>query len=62
VIGGGVLVKISFELGQTSSAMSVPIGVVYGVLPVSGVMMLFYCVDAILSKEGRPAAPEREGV
>lgn len=50
VIGGSVLVKLSFELGQKSSAMAVPIGVIYSVLPISGLLMLYYCVHAILDK------------
>lgn len=50
VIGGSVLVKISFELGQKSSAMAIPIGVIYGVLPLSGLLMLYYCVHSILDR------------
>lgn len=58
VIGGTVLVKISLELGQKSSAMAIPIGLIYSVLPISGVMMSFYCVDAIIEQIKRSAELE----
>ena len=58
VIGGTILVKISLQLGQKSSAMAIPIGVIYSVLPVSGAMMLFYCIDAIVGKTSLRTKPE----
>lgn len=42
LIGGGNLVYISLRLGQVSSALGIPLGVVYGIVPVSGALMLVY--------------------
>jgi TRAP-type C4-dicarboxylate transport system permease small subunit len=42
VVGGARLVYIQLQLGQTSAAMGVPIGLVYLVLPLSGAVMAFY--------------------
>ena len=44
VIGGGILVSVTFELGQRSAAFQVPVGYVYTVLPLSGVLMIIYSV------------------
>ena len=42
VIGGGILVSVTFELGQRSAAFQVPVGYVYLVLPLSGLLMMYY--------------------
>lgn len=42
LIGGGNLVYISLRLGQVSSALGVPLGVVYSIVPISGALMLVY--------------------
>lgn len=44
VIGGGNLVFITFYLGQISSALQIPVGYVYVVLPLSGLFMIYYAV------------------
>jgi TRAP-type C4-dicarboxylate transport system permease small subunit len=56
VIGGANLVHISFELGQTSSAMKLPLGFVYIVLPLSGVIICYYCLLEII----HPSNPAHE--
>jgi TRAP-type C4-dicarboxylate transport system permease small subunit len=43
VIGGSNLVYITLRLEQVSPAMRVPLGYVYAVLPMSGLMILYYC-------------------
>ena len=48
IVGGSNLVHISFELGQTSSAMKLPLGYVYLVLPLSGVIICYYCLLEII--------------
>lgn len=47
IVGGGLLVRVSFQLGQTSSALSLPIGAVYAILPISGVLTCFYGILAL---------------
>lgn len=44
IIGGLRLVFISFTLMQISSALEIPMGYVYMVLPISGLFILFYAV------------------
>ena len=46
VIGGSQLVYISFSLGQTSASLQIPLGYVYLVVPLSGLLIIYYkCVD-----------------
>lgn len=42
VIGGASLVRLTLSLGQTSAALRVPLGYVYLVLPLSGLIMMFF--------------------
>jgi TRAP-type C4-dicarboxylate transport system permease small subunit len=44
VTGGSWLVYTRFYLGQLSSAMEIPIGAVYLVLPLSGLLITYYVV------------------
>ena len=44
IAGGGQLVYLSFELQQTSPAMQIPLGFVYSVIPLSGLLMVLYIV------------------
>jgi TRAP-type C4-dicarboxylate transport system permease small subunit len=44
VLGGGNLVYITLTLGQTSSALQVPLGYVYAIVPISGVMIIFFSI------------------
>jgi len=42
IIGGGRLVYITFKLEQFSPSLQLPLAVVYAVLPLSGLLLLFY--------------------
>jgi len=42
VFGGSGLVWLTLDLGQTSAALQIPLGLVYLVLPLSGLLMMFY--------------------
>lgn len=44
VLGGWRLMSLTLLLGQTSAALGVPLGYVYSVLPLSGVIMAFYAL------------------
>ena len=48
VFGGSWLVYVTLDLNQLSAAFQVPIGYVYLVLPISGVLMVYYSVIAML--------------
>jgi TRAP-type C4-dicarboxylate transport system permease small subunit len=40
--GGSGLVWLTLDLGQTSAALQVPLGLVYLALPLSGLLMMYY--------------------
>ena len=48
VIGGSSLMALTLTLGQTSTALHIPIGYVYLALPLSGLLIMFYAVGAIV--------------
>lgn len=51
VIGGSRLVYITYVLGQNSPALQVPLAVVYVVIPISGILIIYYKISDILKKE-----------
>lgn len=44
VVGGINLMYITLKLGQISPALNIPIGYVYSVVPISGILIIFYSV------------------
>jgi TRAP-type C4-dicarboxylate transport system permease small subunit len=42
VVGGAGLVWLTLDLGHTSAALQIPLGYVYLVLPLSGLLMMYY--------------------
>lgn len=51
VIGGSRLVYITYVLGQNSPALQVPLAVVYSVIPISGLLIIYYKLSDILKKQ-----------
>ncbi|WNJ20993.1 TRAP transporter small permease [Pontibacter sp. G13] len=51
VIGGSRLVILVWELGQTSAAMKLPMGWVYGIIPISGVLIVYYCMHHLITPD-----------
>ncbi|PIB35773.1 C4-dicarboxylate ABC transporter permease [Reichenbachiella sp. 5M10] len=49
VIGGMRLMLITFELGQTSSAIQIPLGYIYAVVPLSGFLICYYSISNMLN-------------
>jgi len=47
VIGGGNLVYTTLSLGQTSSALHLPLGYVYAIVPVCGLIIIFFSIHNI---------------
>lgn len=45
VIGGTWLVYTRFYLGVTSAALALPLGYVYIILPISGILIIYYTID-----------------
>ncbi len=50
VIGGIRLVYITLTLGQTSSSLEIPLGYIYLVIPLSGIMIIFYSLLNLLDE------------
>ena len=50
VIGGLRLVYISYILGQQSSALRIPLAYVYLVIPISGILVIYYKISDILNR------------
>ncbi|WP_405381113.1 TRAP transporter small permease [Maribacter sp. LLG6340-A2] len=44
VIGGGNLVYTTLSLGQTSSALHIPLGYVYAIVPLCGLIIIFFSI------------------
>jgi len=50
IIGGGRLVYITFLLEQNSPALQLPLAFVYTVMPLSGVIIVFYKIQSLIQK------------
>ncbi|WP_034886289.1 TRAP transporter small permease [Gillisia sp. JM1] len=48
VVGGGNLVYVNYELGQSSAALNLPLSYVYSIVPVSGLLVIFYKLNEII--------------
>lgn len=44
VLGGGNLVYTTLSLGQISSALQIPLGYIYAIVPVSGLVIIFFSI------------------
>lgn len=44
VLGGSNLVYITLTLGQISSALQIPLGFVYAIVPISGLIIIFFSI------------------
>ncbi len=51
IIGGGNLVYVNYDLGQSSAALEIPLYIVYTVIPLSGILIIIYKVNEILNPE-----------
>jgi TRAP-type C4-dicarboxylate transport system permease small subunit len=51
VIGGTWLVYTRFYLGVKSAALELPLGYVYLILPVSGILVIYYVIDNSLNQK-----------
>lgn len=58
VFGGCKLVYTIWSLGQTSTALQVPLSVVYSIVPLSGLLIAYFGIEDII---GRIIKPEVNG-
>ena len=49
IIGGFRLVQLSFQFGQTSATLEIPLGFIYMVVPISGVLSCYYSIDTLIN-------------
>ncbi len=49
VVGGTQLVLLTAQLGQTSPALGVPMSLVYAVVPISGLLIIFYRLPDLIA-------------
>lgn len=49
ILGGSRLVYITYTLGQTSAALQVPLSFIYMILPLSGILIMYYKINDILN-------------
>jgi TRAP-type C4-dicarboxylate transport system permease small subunit len=50
VVGGYRLMELTLRMEQTSAALQVPLGYVYSVIPLSGVLITFYAATFIVER------------
>lgn len=50
VIGGFRLVQLSFQFGQTSATLEIPLGFIYLVVPISGILICYYSINTLLNQ------------
>ncbi|MGD8175762.1 TRAP transporter small permease [Marinimicrobium sp. ARAG 43.8] len=51
VIGGAKLMLLTLELNQLSPALQVPMGYIYSVVPLSGILICLFAIDHIRLRE-----------
>lgn len=53
IVGGSRLVFVTLYLEQLSAALNVPLGIVYSVLPLSGIIMIIYCIHFLIDNANK---------
>jgi len=56
VVGGGRLVYITFTFNQISPTLQIPLGYVYSVVPLSGLLIAFYAIADLVRPGPGPRA------
>ncbi|MDZ7376226.1 MAG: TRAP transporter small permease [candidate division KSB1 bacterium] len=49
VLGGIRLVKLTFTLGQISPALGIEMGYIYMVIPIAGILMIYFAIQFIIN-------------
>jgi TRAP-type C4-dicarboxylate transport system permease small subunit len=50
VVGGTRLVLLTAQLGQTAPALGIPMSLVYAVVPISGLLIIYYRIPDLLPR------------
>ena len=62
ITGGGNLVSLTWELRQYSAVLGMPIAWVYSVIPLTGVLIVFYCIVQALDPDDAAAHDSEDGL
>lgn len=49
IIGGGRLCMLSFQFEQTSASLEIPLGFIYLVVPLAGMLICYFSLDTLLT-------------
>tara|TARA_R110002051_G_scaffold95649_1_gene165618 strand:- start:69867 stop:70337 length:471 start_codon:yes stop_codon:yes gene_type:complete len=49
IIGGARLCQLSFQFGQTSATLEIPLGFIYLVVPISGILICYYSLHTLVT-------------
>jgi TRAP-type C4-dicarboxylate transport system permease small subunit len=60
VLGGGNLVYITYVLQQKSATLGLPLAFVYAMIPISGLLVIFYQIVEIKSILSQPSTPTNQ--
>jgi len=60
VVGGYRLVNLTFTLNQISPALGISMGYIYLVLPLTGILMMYFSIHFILGTLGREEIESQE--
>jgi TRAP-type C4-dicarboxylate transport system permease small subunit len=61
IVGGYRLVDLTFTLHQISAAMGIPMGYIYLVVPLSGALMIYYSIFAMIYDDSLETHQSQEG-
>ena len=56
VYGGSILVHTVHSLGQTSTALQVPLSLVYSIVPLSGMLITYFALEDLINRIRRHQA------
>lgn len=51
IIGGTRLCQLSFQFGQTSAALEIPLGFIYMVVPIAGLLICYYSIHTFINQK-----------
>jgi len=60
IIGGTNLVTLTFNLNQISASMGIKMGYIYSVIPLSGILMVYYSILFIVNSFKQSARPKMD--
>jgi TRAP-type C4-dicarboxylate transport system permease small subunit len=49
IVGGSRLCMLSFQFGQTSASLNIPLGIIYLIVPFSGALICYFSIDSFFT-------------